>query len=199
QKQINISDYALKEYKSRYGDDITAEDIFYYVFGVLNHPGYQEKFKNELMREIPRIPFAKDRNQFEKIRDLGKKIADLQLNYETLPFYEGLTVKIRKEDYTIKKMKIDKENKRLIYNDYIVIENIPDEAFAYKVNGKSPIEWVVNRYKYEYDSKTDTVLDPNDVLKEKGNDYVLNLIRRLVYLSVEMIKYKEELAKIDLI
>lgn len=58
---------------------------------------------------------------------------------------------------------------------------------------------MATKYKYEYDKKTDTVLDPNDVLKEKGDDYVLNLIKRLVYLSVEMIRHREKLAKIDLI
>ncbi|MEM5813488.1 MAG: type ISP restriction/modification enzyme, partial [Candidatus Aenigmatarchaeota archaeon] len=189
----NISDYALQEYRKKYGKDISYEDIFYYVFGMLNNPNYQNKFKNELMREIPRIPFVKDREKFEKIRDIGKQIADLQINYETLPFYEELKITIYKEDYEIQRMRIDRENKKLVYNDHIIIENIPEEAFNYKINGKSPIEWVVNRYKYVYDEKTDTILDPNDVLKEKGNDYVLNLIRRLVYLSVEILKLKEEL------
>ncbi|MEM2368191.1 MAG: type ISP restriction/modification enzyme [Candidatus Bathyarchaeia archaeon] len=67
EKRINITSYALREYKKRYGDDITEEDIFYYVFGILNHPDYQERFRNELLKEIPRIPFVEDRERFERI------------------------------------------------------------------------------------------------------------------------------------
>jgi predicted helicase len=37
---------------------ITKWDIFYYVYGILHHPGYREKFADCLKRELPRIPFA---------------------------------------------------------------------------------------------------------------------------------------------
>ena len=63
----NISDWALKQFRERYADKkISKWDIFHYVYGVLHHPGYREKFADNLKRELPRIPFAPEFRAFAK-------------------------------------------------------------------------------------------------------------------------------------
>ncbi|MEM5854450.1 MAG: type ISP restriction/modification enzyme, partial [Candidatus Aenigmatarchaeota archaeon] len=197
EKRINITSYALREYKKRYGDDITEEDIFYYVFGILNHPDYQERFRNELLKEIPRIPFVENREKFEKIRDIGKRMAHLQVNYETLPLHSEVKVYIKENNWQVSKMELNRDNLRIRYNESITIE-IPKTALEWKVNGKSPIEWVINKYAYNYNRDTDTENSPVDVLQDKGNTYIVDLIKRLAYLSEEMVKLKSNLSEVEL-
>ena len=51
---------ALAQFRKHYGDNaITKWDILYYVYAILNHPAYKQKFATELKRELPRIPFSR--------------------------------------------------------------------------------------------------------------------------------------------
>jgi len=60
-RRENITDWALEQFRSHYGDNtISKWDIFYYVYGLLHHPTYRTRFADNLKRELPRIPFAPD-------------------------------------------------------------------------------------------------------------------------------------------
>ncbi len=81
----NITDWALEHFRKHYGDNkITKWDIFYYVYGVLHHPQYRAKYAENLKRELPRIPLAKDFWGFSKA---GKELARLHIEYEKLQPY----------------------------------------------------------------------------------------------------------------
>ncbi len=55
----NITDWAVEQFRSHYGDrSITKWDIFHYVYAVLHHPEYRERYAANLKRELPRIPFV---------------------------------------------------------------------------------------------------------------------------------------------
>jgi hypothetical protein len=55
----NITDWALKQFREHYKDKkIGKWDIVHYVYGLLHHPGYRQKYADNLKRELPRIPFA---------------------------------------------------------------------------------------------------------------------------------------------
>ncbi|MCP4372448.1 MAG: DNA helicase, partial [Deltaproteobacteria bacterium] len=57
-RRENITDWALEQFRAQYYDDtITKWDIFHYVYGILHHPQYREKYTANLKRELPRIPF----------------------------------------------------------------------------------------------------------------------------------------------
>ena len=72
-RRENISDWSLKQFQDHYhNQSITKWDIFYYVYGLLHHPGYREKFADNLKRELPRIPFAPD---FQAFTSAGKQLA----------------------------------------------------------------------------------------------------------------------------
>ena len=90
-RRENITDWALKRFQNNYSDDsISKWDIFYYTYGILHHPDYRDKYQENLKRSLPHIPFADDFWVFAKA---GKQLADLHINYESVPKYTGLTLK----------------------------------------------------------------------------------------------------------
>lgn len=68
----NITDNALIKFREHYGEDsISKDDIFYYVYGILNSSVYKKRFSNDLSKELPRIPFVKTFEGFSRLRGGG--------------------------------------------------------------------------------------------------------------------------------
>ena len=89
----NITDLALNEYRQHYDDPTMSKiDIFYYIYGLLHHDGYKEKYVNSLRNELPRIPMAPN---FAAFCHAGQKLADLHLHFETCTRYDLGAPKIR--------------------------------------------------------------------------------------------------------
>ena len=60
-RRENITDWALEQFRSHYHDpSISKWDIFHYIYAVLHHPEYRERYAANLRRELPRIPFVSD-------------------------------------------------------------------------------------------------------------------------------------------
>src|ERR1035441_10643876 len=60
ERRENITDWGLLEFQTRYGDrKISKWDIFHYVYAVLHHPQYRERYAANLRRELPRIPLVR--------------------------------------------------------------------------------------------------------------------------------------------
>ncbi len=200
----NISDTALHAFKENYCDDsITRNDIFNYVYGILHSPSYKEQFANDLSKMLPRIPYAPD---FRAFADAGKALADLHLNYETCEKYSNLKVESAQQQQQLlyqeepeyfllgtKAMKYKDKNKKdvLIINEHIQISGIPEEAHRYVVNGRTPLEWFINRYKITTDKKSGIVNDPNGWFENPRD--LITAIERIVYVSVESTKIIEGL------
>ena len=74
----------------------------------------------------------------------------------------------------------------LKYNEYLTLHGIPEAAQDYQVNGRSPLDWVIDRYKVSVDKKSQIKNDPNDYCRELNQpDYIVDLIKRLVTVSME--------------
>jgi predicted helicase len=200
----NITDAALAMFKEHYNDKtITKRDIFYYVYGVLNCREYQKRFAPELKKQLPQIPFT---NDFRTFTNAGRQLANLHLNYETLPMYPlketifDKTIHTKDESkYRIREMQFtDKTDKnRIFYNSNLSLENIPREAFDYVVNGKSALEWIIERYRITIHKETGIINDPNDWCIECGDPkYIINLIKRIVQLSIESMNIINNLPKL---
>ena len=195
-----ISDYALQEAKKRYGDLVTKEDIFYYVYGYLHSPDYRKAFSDDLKLSLPKIGFVESYNDFLSFSKAGRKLADLHLNYETVQQYEKVRVvgvEYPPESdsiYRVTKMRLDPESRTLKYNDRITIENIPDEAFQYVVNGRNPLAWMVDQYQYSVDKESGIVNDPNEYA---GPKYIFDLVLKLIIVSVETMRIVNSLPKLD--
>ncbi|MDR1160051.1 MAG: hypothetical protein LBK69_05425 [Syntrophomonadaceae bacterium] len=102
--------------------------------------------------------------------------------------------------YRVDKMRfLDKAKKdTIIYNDHITISNIPAKAYEYIVNGKSAIEWIMDRYAVRTHKESGIKNDPNDWAKEHGNPrYILDLLLSVITVSVKTMEIVEGLPKVD--
>lgn len=201
----NILDEALEAYRANYADEsIAKDDIFYYVYGLLHSPLYVARYQNNLRRELPRIPMAPD---FWAFCVAGRKLSELHLNYETCPEYplsevpnvmgerppEHLRLTKGKMQFVDSKGKRVKNSEpatakhSIKVNDYITLSGIPPEAHEYVVNGRTPLEWMLDRYHIKTDKDSGIVHDPNDWFAEVGDDIVSKL-KRITWMSIETAK-----------
>ena len=227
-RRDGITDWILKEVRKRFGNSkaITKEHIFYYVYGILHSPQYRERFAADLKKSLPRIPIVDDVQDFMAFYKAGKALAELHLNYEQVPPSPEVTAIIadavykeptddatfgytKYDHYFVDKMvfpkvrneagKLVPDKSRIIYNGNITIENIPAKAYEYIVNGKSAIEWIMERYAVTQDSRSLITNDPNDWSKEHGNPtYIYDLLLSVINLSVQTVDIVNSLPKLKL-
>ncbi len=187
-----ISGYALNLFRKHYEDDsIAEEEIFYYIYAIFHHKGYLEKYKNSLTKEDPRIALSED---FKELSVLGKELAELHLNYESGEMHasvEHQTLMNAEEKgyYDVETM--TKKGDRIHYNNNIAITKIPKKAFEYVVNGKSAIDWVIERYKKTTDKDSLIENNPNDY---KGGKYIFELLCRVIKLSEKSVDLIEKIS-----
>ncbi len=188
-----ISGYALNLFRKHYKDNsIAEEEIFYYIYAILHHKGYLEKYKNSLAKEDPRIALSED---FKELSMLGKELGELHLNYESEELhasveYQTLMNAEEKGYYDVETM--TKKGGRIHYNNHIAITQIPKKAFEYVVNGKSTIDWVIERYKKTTDKDSLIENNPNDY---SGGKYVFELLCRVITLSVKSVDLIEKISE----
>lgn len=186
--------------------NLSLDDTFAYVYGLLNSKEYQAKYANDLKKDLARIPIVKDK---EKYVEIGKKLIELHLNYEEVPMYEGVSIESKAApNYKVNKMKFDKiknieTNKKekdrstIIFNTDITIKNIPEKAYEYVVNGKSAIEWIMDQYQVKTDKKSGITDDPNDFSDDLK--YIFNLLLRIINVSVQTVDLVNSLPKLEII
>ena len=194
----NISDTALHTFRGHYGDDtITKDAIFDYVYGILHAPRYREEFANDLSKMIPRLPFASD---FHIFAEAGALLASLHLNYETCEQYPLELVFVHEGEPQPHHFRLgtramrytDKETKTtLILNEHVQLLGIPEEAHRYVVNGRTPLEWFIDRYYIKKDTDSGIVNDPNGWFADPRD--LVTAIERIVYVSVESARIIEGL------
>ncbi|STR18929.1 restriction endonuclease Eco57I [Helicobacter pylori] len=190
-----ISGYALNLFRKHYKDNsIAEEEIFYYIYAILHHKGYLEKYKNSLAKEAPRIVLSED---FKELSILGKELAELHLNYESGEMHTSVKHNLLENAevagyYDVVQMKKDKKGDRIIYNQNITITKIPKKAFNYVVNGKSAIDWVIERYQKTTDKDSLIENNPNDYA---GGKYVFELLCRVIKLSEKSVDLIEKISE----
>lgn len=188
-----ISGYALNLFRRHYKDNaITEEEIFYYIYAILHHKGYLEKYKNSLAKEVPRIALSED---FKELSILGKELAELHLNYESGEMHTSVkyTTLMNAEIegyYDVDKM--TKKGDCILYNKNIAITKIPKKSFDYVVNGKSAIDWVIERYQKTMDKDSLIENNPNDYA---GGQYVFELLCRVIKLSEKSVDLIEKISE----
>ncbi|GAA7714569.1 hypothetical protein HpMMM92_01780 [Helicobacter pylori] len=188
-----ISGYALNLFRKHYEDNLIAEEeIFYYIYAILHHKGYLEKYKNSLTKEEPRTALSPD---FKELSILGKELGKLHLNYESGEMHESVkhTTLMNAEEkgyYDVEKM--TKKGDSIVYNKNITITKIPKKAFDYVINGKSAIDWVIERYQKTMDKESLIENNPNDYA---GGKYVLELLCRVIQLSEKSVDLIEKISE----
>ncbi|CAN5299702.1 hypothetical protein BH20ACI2_BH20ACI2_28820 [soil metagenome] len=196
-RRDGISDWILKQAHERYGKDIKREDIFYYVYGFLHSPEYRIKFANDLKKMLPRIPLVESKADFVAFSKAGRALAQFHLNYEKVSAYPDL--KVTGEDsanFRVGKMRFaNRDSKDAIqYNSDIVVSKIPAKAYEYVINGKSAIEWIMERYQVKQGKPSGIINDPNHWSEEVENErYILDLLLSIVNVSVQTVDIVSEL------
>ena len=202
----NITDSALREYRVAYGDHVTKDNIFHYVYGLLHSTTYRSEFAADLKKMLPRIPLVRD---FAGFTVAGRELAELHLNYESVKPYaleEIVTRSANEPDlYRVKKMSFaragkEKDRSRILYNSRITVAGIPEGAYRYTLGSRSAIEWIMDRYQVKTDKASGIVNDPNDWATEHNEPrYILDLLKRIVTVSVETMKIVDELPPLDIL
>jgi predicted helicase len=194
-RQENITDWALKQYQNHYQDTkISKWDIFYYIYAVLHHPHYRERYAANLKRELPRIPFAPE---FHPFAEAGKRLAEIHVNYEKQPEYrlKHLENKDLPIDWRVEKMRLSKDKTQIKYNDFLTLTGIPPEVFSYRLGNRSALDWIIDQYQVTTDERSGITNDPNRLDDE---EYIVRLIKQVITVSLETVEIVNNLPDLGL-
>jgi Predicted helicase len=201
----NITDAILALYRTAFGPQVSKDDIFYYVYGVLHSEQYRSVFAADLKRMLPRIPLAASTADVEAFAEAGRRLADLHVNYESVePYPLAEQAPLSMDPYTlyrVEKMKwADKTTKKaIIYNSHITLGDIPAEAHRYMLGSRSALEWIIDRYQIKTDKASGIVNDPNDwALEHHEPRYIIDLVKRITRVSVDTMKIVDSLPELPL-
>lgn len=202
----NITDAIAKEYRAALGADVSRDDIFHYIYGVLHDPNYRKAYAADLKKMLPHIETPTDRKRFNHVTSVGKKLMDLHVDYEDADPYP-LKVELKetadpeeRETWRVQKMKWGKvrnlDTKKLvddqttiIYNSKVTITGIPPETNDYLLGSRSALAWVIDQYQVTKDKKSGIVNDPNAWADEHGNpQYIIDLIKKVTTVSIETMR-----------
>ena len=184
-RRENITDWALDRFRAHYRDDtISKWDIFHYVYGLLHHPVYRERYQANLKRELPRIPFAPD---FHAFADAGARLAQIHVDYEEQPQYPlaQLETPAMPLDWRVEKMRLSKDRTQLLYNRFLTLDGIPAAAFDYRLGNRSALEWTIDQYRVKTDKRSGIVNDPN---RADDPQYIVRLLGKVISLSLETVQ-----------
>lgn len=184
-RRENITDWALARFRAQYQDDtISKWDIFHYVYGLLHHSGYRERYQANLKRELPRLPFAPD---FRAFATAGARLAETHVGYEETPPYplEEIETPGQPLNYRVEKMRLSKDRTQIRYNDFLALGGVPAEAFGYRLGNRSALEWVIDQYRVKTDKRSGIVNDPN---RADDSRHIVNLIGRVITVSLETVE-----------
>ena len=177
-RRENITDWALAQFRAHYRDESIGKwDIFHYVYALLHHPDYRERYEANLKRDLPHIPFGSDFWEFAKV---GQRLGEIHIGYEDVPEYPLHFIENREVPsdssprlsgdpvtgagrglWRVEKMKLSKDKTQLIYNDFLTLDGIPAQAFDYKLGNRAALEWVIDQYRVKTDKRNGIVNDPN--------------------------------------
>lgn len=196
-RKDGITDFIQKRCRDCYGPKVNKEDIFFYVYGLLHSQDYRQAFAADLKKMLPRLPLVEKPADFWAFSKAGRALADLHLNYESQPALPEVKVEgVESGKFHVTKMRFpNKGDKSVIeYNPWIRVSNIPLEAYDYVINGRSAIEWVMERYQLKIDKASGITNDPNDWAVEVGNPrYILSILLSIITVSLKTMKIVKEL------
>lgn len=190
-RRDGVSDWILTQAQTKYGTSVSKADIFYYVYGFLHSPDYRTTYANDLKKMLPRLPLVAQAADFWAFSRAGRALAALHVDYEQVPAHPQVVVTGAEQGFfAVEKMRFPAKDRKdtIIYNSAITISHIPAAAYDYVVNGKSAIEWVLERYAVTTHKESGIVNDPNDWAAEVGNPrYILDLLLSVIHVSTQTV------------
>jgi predicted helicase len=174
-----LKDSAVTRFRQHYSSEsITADSVFHYIYALLHHPEYLERYAANLKRELPRIPFAPD---FTAFATAGRELARLHVEYESLEPWPLQEIETKGIAYSqrVEKMKLSADKQSLHVNESLTLGGIPTEAFEYRIGSRSALEWVIEQYQVKGAS------DPN---REDDPAYIVRLVGQVVRVSLATVQ-----------
>ena len=198
QRFDNITDWSLRTWQDCYDNEtIIKDDIFYYVYGVLHSQVYRDRYKNNLNKQIPRIPIVSKFKDFYDFSKAGRKLGDIHCEYETCDKYP-LGIQPVSDDSTIdfritkRPMKwVDRDKSILQINDSVRLTGFPPESHRYIVSGRSLVGWFVDQYRIKKDKYSGIENNPNGWFGKPED--IKSAIERVVFVSVETMRIVDSL------
>ena len=194
-RRENITDWALAQFREHYKDaNITKWDIFHYTYALLHHPVYREQYQVNLKRDLPHLPYVP---KFWEFVEAGRRLADIHVHYEDQPQYKLDLIEAPDMplDWHVKQMKFSKDKTQIKYNDFLTVAGIPTEAFQYRLGNRTALEWVVDQYRVKTDKRSSIINDPN---RTDDETYIVDLIRKVISISLETAGIVEKLSALDI-
>src|SRR5699024_6519963 len=206
----NITDEILTFMRTRYGADVTKDDIFFFVYGLLHSPEYRERYAGELKQMLPRIPDVPT-DTFQAFTEAGRELFHLHADYDQAERYpleivggEQPPIGGEEDYYRVQKMRFPAGKRAadapdsLVMNPNITVTGIPGAAYRYQLGSRSAIEWIIRQYQVTTDKASGIVNDPNQWGIEHGNPrYILDLLQKVITVSVRTVEITEELSSLD--
>ena len=193
-RRENITEWALAQFREHYRDEkITKWDIFHYIYALLHHPTYRERYQANLKRDLPHIPFV---TAFWEFVEAGKRLAEIHVHYEDQPQYKLDLIETPDMplDWHVEQMRFSKDKTQIKYNDFLTLSGIPAEAFQYRLGNRSALEWVVDQYRIKTDRRSGIENDPN---RADDEEYIVDLIRKVISVSLETVEIIDRLSELD--
>ncbi len=194
-RRENITDWALAQFRAHYRDEgIGKWDIFHYVYGLLHHPDYRERYQMNLKRDLPRLPYTPDFWAFAKA---GQRLGEIHVGYEDVDAYPLRFVETPDTplDWRVEKMRLSKDKTEIKYNDFLTLDGIPAKAFDYRLGNRSALEWVIDQYRIKTDKRSGIVNDPN---RADDPEYIVKLIGKVIAVSLETVEIVEGLGEVSI-
>ena len=194
-RRENITDWALAQFREHYKDtNITKWNIFHYTYALLHHPAYREQYQVNLKRDLPHLPYAP---KFWEFVEAGRRLADIHIHYEDQPQYKLDLIETPDMplDWRVEQMKFSKDKTQIKYNDFLTLAGIPAEAFQYRLGNRAALEWVVDQYSVKTDNRSGIINDPN---RPDDETYIVDLIRKVISVSLETVGIVEKLSALDI-
>ena len=194
-RRENITDWALAQFQAHYGDETIGKwDIFHYVYGLLHHPEYRERYQANLKRDLPHLPYTPDFWEFAKA---GERLGEIHVGYEDVDAYPLRFVETPDTplDWRVEKMRLSKDKMGIKYNNFLTLDGIPAKTFDYRLGNRAALEWVIDQYRVKTDKRSGIVNDPN---RADDEEYIVRLIGKVITVSLETVEIAERLKDVGI-
>lgn len=219
-RESNLNPAAVARIREVIGLDVSEDQVFYYVYGVLHSPQFVEAFEVSMKKEGPSVPIDVGASTFLEFARAGELLFGLHADYEdATPFAleENWGGAGRPDDlwtaYSVgsRRMRFASEvpssdanasaadsRSRLVVNEWLTLSGIPERAHDFRWGARTGLEWIADRWRIRTDKASGLVNDPNDFIRQSGNPrYVVDLIERVVGVSVATADLVANLPPID--